>query len=298
MRLEWIEDLLAVAESESLTEAALRRNVSQPAFTRRIRAIESQIGVTFLDRSRRPARPTSALIERTEEFRSLARSLRRMRAALSSAESGESRVVMASTPALANSIVPRLAAPLSARLPSVRLRLLTANRHDCFAMLMTGQAAIMAAFETESTELATEDLLIEKRRVLGERLCPVVAAQGRPRDWRPSPSEDLPIIVYPDGVFMSRVLEAALAAPPCRPFRFQTVCETPLVTVVLQLVLAGWGMAWVPHSIAGQDLVAGRLIDLSPHLGAQEMDVVIARLKTPQSPAENQAWQVLTAPLD
>ena len=56
MRLEWIEDILAVAENGSFQMACEKRNVSQPAFSRRIRQIEQALGVTLFDRSTRPAR--------------------------------------------------------------------------------------------------------------------------------------------------------------------------------------------------------------------------------------------------
>lgn len=58
MELKWLEDLVALAESASLTEAAERRNVTQPAFTRRIKVIERWLGTEVFDRSRKPARPS------------------------------------------------------------------------------------------------------------------------------------------------------------------------------------------------------------------------------------------------
>ncbi len=47
IRLEWLEDILAVAETGSFSEAAERRHLTQSAFSRRIRNIEDQSASGF-----------------------------------------------------------------------------------------------------------------------------------------------------------------------------------------------------------------------------------------------------------
>ena len=61
MRLEWLKDVLTVAETGSFTEAAQRRHLTQSAFSRRIQMIEDYVGVELFDRSRKPVqlRPTT-----------------------------------------------------------------------------------------------------------------------------------------------------------------------------------------------------------------------------------------------
>ena len=44
MDTRWLEDVLALLEEGTLNRAAARRNVTQPAFSRRIRAFEDWIG--------------------------------------------------------------------------------------------------------------------------------------------------------------------------------------------------------------------------------------------------------------
>ncbi len=294
MRLEWIEDLLAIAESESLTEAALRRNVTQPAFTRRIRSIELQVGTPLLDRSRRPARPTAALLGRLEEFRTLAANLRRVRADLSGAGGRPSPVVVVAQHALANAQVPALAAPLRQNLPSVRLNLLSSSRHEGFTMLMTRRAAIMLAYETPQLPLAGEAALIEKHHISRESLCPVIAADGKGSAWHPKAGDELTYIAYPEDSFFGRLQAGALAGSPTTDYHFLVSCDVALSPPALELARTGWGVAWVPRAMAARDLAAGRLIDLSAYLGTPTMEILAARLRAPQSTAEELAWQLLT----
>src|SRR4051812_5323582 len=51
MEMAWLEDFLAILECGGFSRAAERRNVTQPALSRRIRALEQWIGTPLLDRS-------------------------------------------------------------------------------------------------------------------------------------------------------------------------------------------------------------------------------------------------------
>ncbi len=44
MELKWLEDFLSLADSGSFSRSAEQRHVSQPAFSRRIRALEAWPG--------------------------------------------------------------------------------------------------------------------------------------------------------------------------------------------------------------------------------------------------------------
>ena len=54
MELKWLEDLLVLLEEKSVTRAAARRHVTQPAFSRRIRQLEQWLGAEIVDRSTKP----------------------------------------------------------------------------------------------------------------------------------------------------------------------------------------------------------------------------------------------------
>ncbi|RCW78446.1 helix-turn-helix domain-containing protein [Paracoccus lutimaris] len=78
MRLEWLDDILAVADTGSMIRAAERRFLTQSAFSRRLRMIEEQLGVELFDRSRKPAELRRSVLERCDEMRGLARYARKL----------------------------------------------------------------------------------------------------------------------------------------------------------------------------------------------------------------------------
>ena len=54
MELKWLEDFLSLANTRNFSKSAEQRNVTQPAFSRRIRALENWLGVSLVDRSTYP----------------------------------------------------------------------------------------------------------------------------------------------------------------------------------------------------------------------------------------------------
>ena len=60
MDLKWLEDFISLAETHSFSRSAELRHVTQPAFSRRIRSLESWLGVDLIDRTAYPTRLTPA----------------------------------------------------------------------------------------------------------------------------------------------------------------------------------------------------------------------------------------------
>jgi DNA-binding transcriptional LysR family regulator len=60
METKWLEDFVSLAETRSFSRSAQLRHVTQPAFSRRIQALEAWTGVDLVDRSSYPTRLTPA----------------------------------------------------------------------------------------------------------------------------------------------------------------------------------------------------------------------------------------------
>ncbi|KKB65188.1 LysR family transcriptional regulator [Robbsia andropogonis] len=60
METKWLEDFISLAETRSFSRSAALRHVTQPAFSRRIQALEAWLGAELIDRSGYPTRLTQA----------------------------------------------------------------------------------------------------------------------------------------------------------------------------------------------------------------------------------------------
>ena len=82
---------------------------------------------------------------------------------------------------------------------------------------------------------------------------------------------------------MGRVVNTQIYSRLPARFRCVRVCGTVLTAANLELMLSGFGVAWVPRLLAAWGIEQRHLIDLTGMLGDCAMDVVNLRLKTPRS---------------
>ncbi len=54
MHVEWLSDFLSLPNSRNFSTAAHTRNITQPAFSRRIQSLEHWVGVPLIDQSGYP----------------------------------------------------------------------------------------------------------------------------------------------------------------------------------------------------------------------------------------------------
>jgi LysR family nitrogen assimilation transcriptional regulator len=79
MSLQQIESLVAVAETGSVTEAALRLRIAQPAVSRQIRRLEDELGVRLFGRGRRGMELTDAGHRAVDRARAVLRAVESLR---------------------------------------------------------------------------------------------------------------------------------------------------------------------------------------------------------------------------
>lgn len=289
MDSSWMEDLVALVEAETLTKAAERRNITQPAFTRRIQALETYLGADVIDRSTRPARPTPAISRHMDDIRAMARSLQRLRNDLQVWESKQQRLVITAQHAISVAHLPSVVSHIRGVMPSLTVRLNSANRDECYAMLMTGQAMIMFGYETESRPVTFNHDMLEKEQFRTERLIPVC----RPGLFPIGDSERLDIISYPTDVFLGDIMQNQILPRVSERFRLSVACELALTPAILQLALQGIGVAWLPVEMVRPHIVSGSLDDLSGSLGDFKMDVIMLRVRAARPDFAEQAWSCL-----
>ena len=213
MRLEWIEDLIAVLKAGSLKRAAEQRFVSQPAFSRRIKSIEDYVGVPLVDRSRKPVQLNEALRDQQPRLEGVAAEIRELLYELRQREhNAKKRVVIAGQHATVTSIAPGLVKRLAST-EDVEIVLRSANRDECFFMLATNQADLALVYRSPDEGLPLEGYLIEERDLGREHLIPVFSAAHVDALNTQYRDGQVPIIAYPSEVFLGKVTNREIFPP-------------------------------------------------------------------------------------
>ena len=294
MRLEWLEDILAVAETGSFSDAADRRNLTQSAFSRRVKAIEEHVGVPLFDRSRKPVQMHAATAEHRDRIERLADELRQLTSDLrKGAQSGANRVFFASQHALTTSLTPEILRWIGQQVPDAYVRLRSANLEACFGLLLSRQVDLAFIYRRQGSPHLIEADFIETLVLGQDRLIPVYAAHLSAELNARYQTGDIPFIAYPSGVFLGQIMDSSILPALRRQARPSPKVETALTLAALELAQVGVGVAWVPASIAAEDLADGKLVDLSNALPSANLDVTAARLSGRQGLAQAQIWRHL-----
>lgn len=296
MRIDWIEDLVALLDSGGVADAARLRNVTQPAFSRRIKTLEEVLGIELIDRSVKPSGPSAVLRDRETELRKLAAEQRLLLSDMRQEQStGLRQLVIASQHAITTSMGPQIINSVAE--PSrTHIRLRSANRDECETLLIRRQAAISLTYRIKS-EPATELASFLLEAVIGEEtLIPVCGSRHADTLISGFHAGSLRIIGYPADVFLGAAVNRHILPQIEAISSISVVTETGLSTAALQLSQSGLGVAWVPAALANPDLARGELTNLENQLGWIGMDIVATRWATTSNAATLDAWMRLVTP--
>lgn len=286
MRLEWIEDILAVLDTGSLARAAEQRFLTQSAFTRRVRHIEDAIGATLFDRARKPVvlLPNVARLE--PEMRQLRTQLLKLRNELQSASlHAQGRFGIACQHAITATVSPSIVQTLTAEM-GVPVRVKSANQDACLMQLLTGTVDIAFVYSLPGEDMPVPPQAIEVALIGQDLLVPACAPalQDIPLSGR------LPIIGYPADVFLGQVFERHVLPRLPPDLTLETKVETALTLAACQFALDGIGIAWLPQSLLAQYRTHRRLIALDRHLPTQALEIRMLRLAQAQTADTDAIW--------
>lgn len=177
MTLPWadLELFLAVAETRSFSAGARRLGVTQPTVSRRIAALEENLGRTLFQRNVEGARLTAEgerLLPAAEQMARWAAEVGRSIETWSDTVEGAVRI--AAPPGLAFDLLVPFARDLRSSLPGVRLELLTGIEH---VDLSRGQADI--ALRTRRPVQADLEVVLALQAELGVFVSPAYARRLR-----------------------------------------------------------------------------------------------------------------------
>lgn len=290
MDLGLFEDVLVLLEEGNLSRAARRRNVTQPAFSRRIQTFEDWLGRSIVRRSANRVEIEPALVENTAELHALVGHVQELRRRIAGYEAGRSTVTIAAQHSLIVSTFPDFATSARQTLPQVDFRLRAANHNDCISLFLSGEASLLMCYEREGGSPMPFDDSIPSMVWGRDRLVPVV---GGPLRFTLSatgiPPEATAAIRYPPGSFFADMLDLGSAAYSKHPG--VTVAESAFTAGIKEMAVAGLGLAWLPMSLVYGEVQSGVLrvcnndsetLPLRISLFARPSDPVARRLCEPK----------------
>ena len=276
MELKWLEDALALFEEKSFSKAAKRRNVTQPAFSRRIQNLENWLGSNIVNRGTNPVTILDGSYALEPEIRSLARRFQELKSIFRTANQNLQRLDVASQHNLAASVFPQVMEMVTSALPNTSFNLRAGNLDDCITMCLKGETDFLLAYKMDHEKPSLPDWIFEEVSLGTDCLLPVCSPALHQQLSIALLSQIKPnanYLAYPETSFLGRVVNEFCIEHLETQFRPEYICEAAFTTSLKELCIRGLGLSWLPMSLIEQDIKSGALKVLPPRLPSVPMEI-------------------------
>lgn len=265
MELKWLEDFVSLAETRSFSRSAELRHVTQPAFSRRIQALEAWLGTELIDRSVYPTRLTQAGQVFYEQALTMLSQFHEARTVLRGHGRAPAATIEFAVPhTLSLTFFPRWLDRIEKHTGCVHARLRALNVHDAVLSLVEGGCDLVMGYHHPSHPVALDPARYDMLVLGAEPISPFAATSrnGRARFTLPGAKEaPVPYLSYTPNAYLGRITETIISTAPVALF-LDKVYETDMAEGLKAMALAGHGVAFLPHSAVEDAVAAERLARL------------------------------------
>ena len=296
MNLGWFRDLEHVAQTGSFSQAAQRSNLSQPALSRRIKALEAWVGVVLIDRSRHPVTLTGAGVQILEAGQQAQARLdyecKHVREAQALPDRGT--VTFAAQHSIGWRFYPSWLQAFESAYGPISSRLRADDLPNCLQDLSTGVVDFVVAYESRQKLFVAGSREMESLRIGQDMLIPVskMGSDGRPMFDPARAGTIIPYLQFGPTASISQHIEPLLNANNLHA-RLQVVYENSMAGALLSRVREGNGVAWLPKSLVASDLEAGNLTRIGSPNWHAALDIKLHRIRRHGNSLTNKIWGFL-----
>ena len=246
MNLVQLRYFVRVAEMGSFSKAAIELDVAQPALSRQVRLLETDLRVTLLQRTGRGVLLTEAGKRLYEHAIGILQLVAHAREDLSAnRDEATGRIVIGLPPSMGRMLTLPLVDGFREHLPKARLAIVEGLSAHIVEWISTGRVDLGLIHNPDANPA------IETLHVLDEPLCLVSAAKGVARRQPPLPLAELvklPLVLPEHSHAIRKLLETQAALSG---LKLNIAYEVSSVSAILELVRSGHGHAVLaPSAIA------------------------------------------------
>ncbi len=259
--LNWLSDFECLARTLNFTRASDERNITQSAFSRRIKALESWVGLPLVNRATYPVQLTEAGQQFLPVALAAMSQLSESRQSLRDADRGDSRFIRFSVlHTIAVNFLATRIDELQRQIPELRTRVLSDSLSTCCDLLIEGAVDILLCYYHHSVSPMIDEAAFERKDLVKDRLVPVAAVEpARTMGWDLARQDGPPIpyLAYDRSSFLGMVVENTIDR---KTLNTETIYVDSLVETIKRRLMTGSGVAWMPETAITAELDQGLLV--------------------------------------
>lgn len=295
MQTEWLEDFIELARTRSFTRAAELRNVTHPAFGRRIKALEEWVGAALVERTQPLTLTPGGLLFLDSATQSLdiLMTTRAQLRGVGQSRDEPLRIVTGRT--LASHFFPDWYESLQQRFGQFPVSLKTNVAQEAIMTLSSGHVDLLLSFSSPLTRVLIHPERFDSLVLAHDQLLPVSApdAAGQPLfQITPGDSGHVPWLAFSASLALHGLLAQHLARMTSMP-SLKVVYQADSYDSIHEMVKRGKGLAWLPHMVVRHALADGQLVIAGPEVFHIGFEVSLHRLRSNQNEQVKRIWQGL-----
>lgn len=291
LEIRWIEDLLALEQEKSISQAAEVRHVTQSAFTRRIQNIENALGFQILKRY-------SKNIDFTEAGQVLLASSKNIQNQLSttikylekSVKNNELTVKFAVSHSLITQFFPRFIHDLTNHMEDLKLEIIASNLKQGMRLLKDGSCDFLICYCDQKTLQQLDLSFFVFQKIFEMEILPVTALHNNLPKY--SLDQSFPLLAYSKQAYLRNCVDEVIE----NKLDYRTLYETDNAGDLKELVLQGLGVAWLPKLLVEKEIAENKLSVVDGHQYNLFQDIYLIKREMIFSNRINYIWNVLTQP--
>lgn len=295
MNVSWLEDFLVLATTGNFSRAADERHMTQPAFGRRVRALEEWVGTELFDRSSQPVRLTEA----GRWFHGVAHDLLAQVArvpgeARAVAEASSSSLRFAATHALSFTFMPGWLRSFEAHTMAGTIQLESDVLPRCEALMEQSKVQFVVCHAHPKAIGRLQADGYPSVKIGADVLMPVTAvdSSGHPIHKLQAGKVGVPLLSYSAESGLGRILrETRLDA--LEGVSTRTVFTAHLASVLRTMVLDGRGVAWLPQTLIQDDLASHRVARAGVEDLCFDLEIRLFRSRNSMGRAAEALWDAV-----
>lgn len=296
MEIKWLEDFLALSATLNFSKAAEERHVTQSAFSRRIKQLESWVGTSLVDRATYPSRLTEAGHKFIPVAQAALQGLYQARRNLQHEGGSDAQTVkLTALHTLSFTFFPEWLRRISDKAGPIFSRLLpdSGSMEENLTSLVDGECDFLLTYAHPHVPLLLDPTAFEHRLLGHENIIAVSAPNPDGTAAFGLTDTSFAHISYEKTSFFGNLLNDLLSERLPEPV---PVHEGSMSVGLKGMAMAGWGVAWVPESLMTAELAGGTLVRAAGNSWDISVEIRLYRSKSNRRPIVGKVWSLIEEP--
>ena len=293
MEIDWLEDFLALSSAGVFARAADARNISQSAFTRRIKNLEIWAGTPLFDRSVHPVALTPAGKAFKQTAIDTINALRISKDDIRDLSRREAEVLdFVALHTLAISFFPSWLRSMADFLGPVRTRLVAENFSGCAEAILSGSADFMLCYYHPAVPSISDESRYPSTVIARDKMIAVSGLDGSGNaKFGFGGKKPVPLLHYPPDTFLGRISDVCQDRGNLGGILTPTY-ENSVAEALKSACLEGHGVAFLPSGAVKRELKDGVLVKISEPEFELGIDIKLYRSVDRSRPQLERFWRL------